>query len=68
MPGTASRVVELAGAAGVKLTPAGAPFPGGTDPADSNIRIAPSFPGLAELDTALAVLADSTLLAAEEAG
>ena len=65
--GTAARVVGLAGDAGVKLTPAGAPFPGGVDPEDSNIRIAPSFPGTDELAQALAVLADCVVLAAEEA-
>ncbi|WP_375502369.1 aminotransferase [uncultured Jatrophihabitans sp.] len=66
-PGTAARVVGLAGDAGVKLTPAGAPFPGGIDPDDSNIRIAPSFPGTDELEQALAVVADCAVLAAEEA-
>ncbi len=66
-PGTAGRVVGLAGDAGVKLTPAGAPFPKGIDPDDSNIRIAPSFPGTDELEQALAVVADCVVLAAEEA-
>ncbi len=66
-PGTAARVVALAADAGVKLTPAGAPFPHGRDPEDSNIRIAPSFPQLGELGQALEVLADCVLLAAEEA-
>ena len=65
-PGTAARVVGLAGDAGVKLTPAGAPFPGRIDPDDSNIRIAPSFPGTDELEQALAVVADCAVLAAEE--
>lgn len=67
VPGTAARVVELAGAAGVKLTPAGAPFPYGSDPADSNIRLAPSFPSAGELEQALDVLADCILLACDEA-
>ena len=40
VPGTASRVVELAGRVGVSLTPAGATFPAGEDPEDANIRIA----------------------------
>ena len=31
------------------LTPAGAPFPGGNDPEDSVIRIAPTYPPLEEL-------------------
>ena len=42
-PGLASQAVALAKAAGVALTPAGATFPHGHDPADRNIRIAPTF-------------------------
>jgi aspartate/methionine/tyrosine aminotransferase len=53
LPGCASRVVELAKQAGIALTPAGATFPYGTDPDDRNIRIAPTFPPLDELDTAV---------------
>ncbi|MEG0116322.1 MAG: aminotransferase, partial [Hydrogenoanaerobacterium sp.] len=37
---------------GVIMTPAGATYPYGKDPYDSNIRIAPSFPTPAELSTA----------------
>ncbi|HSB97462.1 MAG TPA: aminotransferase class I/II-fold pyridoxal phosphate-dependent enzyme [Spongiibacteraceae bacterium] len=48
-PGLAKTVVQLAAAAGVKLTPAGATFPGGLDPQDRNIRLAPSFPKVAEI-------------------
>ena len=59
-------MVELAGAAGVKLTPAGAPFPYGKDPDDTNIRLAPSFPGMAELEQAVNVLADCILVASED--
>lgn len=66
LPGTATRVVELAGGAGVALTPAGATFPYGVDPSDSNIRIAPSMPPLAEVETAIDVLATCILLAAAE--
>ncbi|WP_193161368.1 aminotransferase class I/II-fold pyridoxal phosphate-dependent enzyme [Microbulbifer hainanensis] len=54
-PGCAAAVVKLAADAGVKLTPAGATFPYGKDPEDRNIRIAPSFPPLEELDTAMSV-------------
>ena len=64
--GTAKRVVELAAKAGVKLTPAGATYPNGNDPLDSNIRIAPTFPGLKDLEMALAVLTDCVILAARE--
>ena len=41
--------------AGVKLTPAGATFPYGKDPRDRNIRIAPSYPELDELEKAAQV-------------
>ena len=53
---SATTVIALADAAGVKLTPAGATFPYGRDPEDKNIRIAPSFPDMMELDQALDVL------------
>lgn len=56
LPGLAAEVVNLAADAGVKLTPAGATFPYGIDPRDTNIRIAPTFPGLAQLKRALEVL------------
>ena len=55
-PGCAREVVRLAGELGVKLTPAGATFPYGNDPTDSNIRIAPSFPVLADLERAVDAL------------
>ena len=53
--GCARTVVELAGQAGVKLTPAGATFPYGRDPRDRNIRLAPSFPQLADIRAAMAI-------------
>ena len=56
-PGCARRVVELAASAGVKLTPEGATFPYGIDPDDSNIRIAPSFPTVEEVRTAMEIVA-----------
>jgi len=64
--GTASRVIELAGAAGVAMTPAGAAFPYGDDPRDRNIRIAPSYPSPDELATAIEVLSTCVLIAAAE--
>lgn len=55
LPGTASRIVALAGEHGVRLTPAGAAFPYRRDPEDRHIRLAPTFPTLAELDKAMEV-------------
>ena len=66
MPGTAKRVVQLCREAGVTLTGSGATFPYGVDPADSNIRIAPSLPPVEELQQAIAVLCNSLKLAALE--
>lgn len=66
MPGTATRVVELAKQAGVALTPAGASYPYGDDPENTNIRLAPSMPPLAEVTRAMEAVAVCTLLAAAE--
>ena len=49
LPGLAKEVVGLAADIGVKLTPAGATFPYGEDPDDSNIRLSPTFPALADV-------------------
>lgn len=54
--GLATEVVAMAGSAGVKLTPAGATYPYGNDPGNCNIRIAPTFPAIEELDKAMDVL------------
>ena len=62
---SATQVIALANAAGVKLTPAGATFPYGHDPEDKNIRIAPSFPDMMELDQALDVLVCCIVKASE---
>ncbi|MEC4271599.1 aminotransferase class I/II-fold pyridoxal phosphate-dependent enzyme [Adlercreutzia sp. R25] len=64
--GTASRIVGLAREAGVTMTGAGATWPYGDDPADSNIRIAPSLPPLDELDAAMDVFCCCVKLAALE--
>ena len=68
LPGLARRVVQLAGEAGIALTPAGAPFPGGDDPQDSVLRLAPSFPSVDEVSTAMRGVALCVLLAAAERG
>lgn len=64
--GTAKRVVALCGEAGVVLTGAGATYPLGIDPKDSNIRIAPTFPPNDELQTAVDVFCICVKLAALE--
>ena len=64
--GTASRAVELAAQAGIAVTAAGATFPYGKDPRDSNIRIAPSFASIAELNAAIDGLCTCILLAQAE--
>jgi len=64
--GCARRVVALAKEAGIELTPAGAPFPHGKDPEDRTIRIAPTFPELAEVAQAAEGVALCVLLAAAE--
>ncbi len=64
--GTAARVVQLCKEAGVILTGAGATYPYGKDPKDSNIRIAPTYPPIDELKTAMEVFCLSAKLAAVE--
>lgn len=53
--GSAKAIVKLAADLGVKMTPAGATWPYGNDPHDTNIRIAPTYPSLEELGRALDV-------------
>lgn len=66
MHGCAKRTLELCREAGITMTGAGATFPYGKDPNDSNIRIAPSLPPVAELEQAIAVFCICLRLAALE--
>ena len=66
LDGCAGRAVQLAAEAGIAVTPAGATFPYGDDPRDANIRIAPTFPPLGELEAALDGLCTAILLAETE--
>ncbi len=66
--GCASRAVELAAQAGIAVTAAGATFPYHDDPRDSNIRIAPSFATLADVQAAIGGLCTCVLLARAERG
>jgi DNA-binding transcriptional MocR family regulator len=66
LDGLASRVVQLAKEAGVALTPAGASFPGGDDPRDRNIRLAPTYPEIAQVREAMEAVTTCVLLAAAE--
>ena len=66
MDGCAKRVVALCREAGVVLTDAGATYPYGNDPRDSNIRIAPSFPPVSELEVAMDLFCICAKLAAVE--
>ncbi|MFI7632606.1 aminotransferase class I/II-fold pyridoxal phosphate-dependent enzyme [Nonomuraea sp. NPDC049400] len=64
----AAEVVAKAKAAGIALTPAGATHPYGKDPGNRTIRLAPTFPGLDELEQAIEGLAVCVRLVAEELG
>ena len=66
MPGTAKRALTLCKEAGVEMTGAGAAFPYGKDPHDSNIRIAPSLPPVDELEKAMNIFCICLKLAAVE--
>ena len=66
LPGLARSIVAKSAQAGVKLTPAGAAFPYGRDPEDRNIRIAPSYPSVEEVDIAMQVFVTCVQLASIE--
>lgn len=66
MKGCAKRVGQLCKDAGLTLTTVGATYPYGIDPDDSNIRIAPSYPDVDELQKAVELLCICVKLAAVE--
>ncbi|MDB5362804.1 MAG: putative aminotransferase [Rhodospirillales bacterium] len=66
MDGTAKRTVALARELGIALTPAGATWPGGNDPNDRVLRLAPSFPSVEAVRVAAEGIALSIRLAALE--
>lgn len=57
LEGCATTVIKMAADAGVKLTLAGSAFPYKKDPLDRNIRIAPSFPPLEDIQAAMQLVA-----------
>ena len=64
--GCAKRLVQLAAEAGLALTAAGATFPYGNDIKDSNLRIAPTFPSLENIEKAAKVLCSCIKLVVAE--
>ena len=63
MEGIASNVIALCEECGVKLTPTGSTFPYKQDPANTNIRLAPSFPEVSDIEQAMDVFVCSVKLA-----
>ena len=66
MPGCAKSIVAKCKALGVVLTDAGATYPYGNDPKDSNIRIAPTFPTPEEMVEATKIFTLCVKLASVE--
>ena len=63
---TAKRSLQLCNDLGVKFTDAGATFPNGNDPEDKNVRIAPSYPDVADLKESMEVFCLCQRIAAIE--
>ena len=66
LSGSAARVGALCRECGLTITKVGATFPYGKDPNDRNIRIAPTFPSVKELETAALILCISVKIACLE--
>lgn len=66
LEGCAKRTEQLCANAGLVLTPAGAAYPYGNDPKDSNLRIAPTYPSAEEIEIASKVLCAAVRYAAIE--
>ena len=66
LSGCAKKIVAMCKEAGVTLTGAGATYPYKKDPEDSNIRIAPTFPPIEELEQALKIFVICVKLASVE--
>ena len=64
MPGIARATWQLCKEAGLTMTDAGATFPYGKDPQDSNMRVAPSMPPIHQLEQAMEIYCTSMKLAA----
>lgn len=56
LPGCATKAINMCGDAGVKFTPAGATFPYKKDPEDKNIRLAPTYANVNDIEPAVKLL------------